>query len=255
MKYQSALICSLLITGLSTPSQMIATHNRQELSTNINSYYLPDTHKLKPILDSIFTKKSILKCKKSFIEAGFKTISLRWRGSLRVAKHPLVKGYLFKMYLRSETPFSLSNCNQRLVQRCKSATIVRKIIERHQIQHFTVPEKWLYKVNISSGKLAYVLLVQDMRLASKSKCKKAWSNKINRRSLRELYTIFRSGYGSLALLENIPYTKDRNFSFVDVEFSPREFKLNRINRYLSPKLRPVWKKIILHKKVVREAHA
>lgn len=238
------MICSLVLTF----KLILGTDNLEasveKKTIPANQYLLPENHKLKPILDSIFTSCSVIKNPSNFKAAGFKTISLRRRGFLRIANHPLVKGYVFKVYLTHETNYSLDSCNARFTQRCKSARAVRQIIKQYNLNRFSVPTKWLYNIQLPDSRTAYVLIARDMHLLSRAQCRRAWRKKMNRIGLKQLYTVFHAGYSSTKLASNIPYTRNKKFSFIDVETYQKKIDLTKVDNYLSPKLRPVWREIV-----------
>lgn len=210
----------------------------------VNQYLLPENHKLKSILHSIFTDYRVIKNPANFRAAGFRTISLRPKGSLRIAKHPLVKGYLFKVYLTDETDYPLNQCNEKFILRCKNSRAVNRIIKQYHLNRFSVPPKWLYSIQLPSLHTAYVLIARDMQLVPRSRCMSAWREKMNKNGLKQLYTVFHAGYSSTQLASNIPYTKKKKFSFIDLETCQRQLDLTKVDRYLSHKLRPVWRKIV-----------
>jgi len=206
---------------------------------------LPENHPLKPTLDKIFANPKVLDNPKTFAKSGFKTIFLRSRGSLRVAKHPALKGYLFKLYLKSETKKKYPVYTERLARRAIEANRIRKFIQQRKIRRFTVPDKWIYVPPFAQGnKGVYVLVVQDAQLVSREKSASAWKEKITPSHLKELHALLKRGYGSIAVIQNIPYTKKKTFSFIDTEFPPRKFNLQRVGSRLDKNMRQQWQKLI-----------
>jgi len=216
----------------------------EQISYDPKLYLLPRTHPLQKVLKSI-ESDDILLNQKSLEAAGFR---LQYRGQqlhIRVARHSLAPGYLFKLYLASETE-DREAAIHKLIQRCVSARKLRKLIKLHKIQHFTAPRKWLYRLRRSKKvkDLPYILIVEDMQLVDRASCSRAWRTKITKSHLQELYVLLNVGYGSTALVKNIPYTKSGKFSFIDLEFPPRYFDLLRVNPYLSIKMAGLWNEMI-----------
>ncbi len=216
----------------------------------IQPYLLPLDHAMKPILDDIFYQSRAIESEEAFEKAGFKTISKY----MRVARHPLLKGYLLKVFLDSE--HRLNQVKRpgwlRLVDRCEGAMNIRLLIDKEKIQHFVVPDKKIYPLPIEpfpilpSGKeqqLA-VLLVDDMELVPHEQCREAWKNKITHDHLRELYLIISHGYASTYLAANIAYTKKGKFACIDTEFPQRKLNFEKVRHYLSEEMCEYWDALV-----------
>lgn len=213
-----------------------------EKGLNPKPYELPGRSPLRKTLNAIFNDPNCMKNENAFKKAGFKTLFFRKKGSLRVASHPDLKGYLFKLYLEDEVGSWMPERQNRLTQRCVSAAQIRKRIKKEKMKFFTVPDKWLYKV---PKRNYYVLVVQDMKLTSRKKSEKAWKKKITVEHLHELYHILNDGYASLAITQNIAYTKKGTFACIDTEFGKRKFDMSRIMNKLSPSIRWTWDSILM----------
>ena len=260
------LLSILLIQGLISESlhakKMDSSYLESSMTLEINEevkgrvhdltpYLLPRDHYLRSILDTIFSNPAALKNKKSFSRARFTTIALRKKkGSLRVARHPSAPGYLFKLYLKNETEKSSDEVEQALIQRCVMAKRVGDLIRQQGIRHITVPEKWLYEVQgqTKSHERTFVLVVRDMQLFQYKGSVKAWKKVATEEHLHELYAILSRGHTSIALAQNIPYTKSNTFSCIDTEFAERNFRLTRAKRYFSKRMKKYWMKLIVDHK-------
>jgi hypothetical protein len=205
-------------------------------------FILPQGHSLRMELDQIFSAPDVIKNETELQKAGFKLFLSRTRGNLKIAKHRAAPGYLFKLYLEDEAGSSMPLYQRRLVQRCKSASMIREHIRNAKFRYFTVPDKWLYKVPNTH---LFVLVVQDMQLESEEKSRKAWKKKITPQHLQELFQLCNEGFTSVAVVQNIPYTKLGTFSCIDTEFPRRVLNLRRIRNYLSKDMRVVWYNILL----------
>lgn len=209
---------------------------------NPTPYLLPSHSPLHHILHKIFANPEVMKNEHTFTNAGFITLFLRSRGNLRIARHPKLKNYLFKLYLTEEAGLRMKSRQNALIRRCTVAAGLRRLIHEHKLRYITVPDKWLYEVANPAHphEKLFVLIVQDMRLVSREKSKAAWKTKVTRRHLRELYCVLRHGYASLAIDQNISYTKSKTFSCIDTEYLPRNFELEKVKKYFSKKMRRYW---------------
>src|SRR5205814_1763750 len=153
-----------------------------------------------------------------FQDAGFITLSIRNKppSALRVAKHPLAKGYLFKIYLESESPENSFKEQNALVQRCRGAEQVRNLIKKERLKYFTVADKWLYELPKAAltRRKTYVLIVKDMEILEYEQSKSTWLTKPTKKQLKELYLVLKKGYGSQAVITNVPATKYGTYAFI-----------------------------------------
>ena len=249
--FRRCLVCLLssLFCCLNLPLNALQNIHSCSYSLTIDPspFFLPSTHSLRPILDSIFSKNSVLQNEKTFSDAGFETICVKHSSGIRLAKHPLVKGYLFKIYLDSDIyhrgireSWSKQDC---LIQRCMGAAKIRSIIHASHIQHFSVPDKWLYATpsqESQSPKQSLILVETDMHVYNKKKSLKAWKTKVTKKHLEELLIIMKSGCGSGGLAINVPYTKSEKFSFIDTEYPERVFDLPQEKKFFSQEMQIYW---------------
>lgn len=222
----------------------------EEMRNAIQPYLLSLKHPMKPMLDEIFNQSRAIENEEAFENAGFDSISK----FMRVAKHPLLPGYLLKVFLDSE--HRLNQVKRpgwlRLVDRCEGAMFIRKLIKKEKIQHFVVPDKKIYPLppepipRLLPGKeqqLA-VLLVTDMDLAEHELSREAWKTKITPEHLEELYTIISHGYASTYLATNIAYTNNGKFACIDTEFPQRKLNFDKVRHYLSEEMCVYWDELV-----------
>lgn len=211
-------------------------------------YLLPNSHPLKPILDSIFSKQDVLKNEQTFSQAGFKTIMVKRTSGIRLAKHPRIPGHLFKLYLDSDLAYRYKDVMSKqdcLIQRCIGAQRIRDLITTFHLQHFTVPNKWLYSVfsTLEKGdknEKVFILLVTDMNILNTKQSKKAWKKNITKKHLEELFIIMKNGCGSGGLALNVPYTRSGTFAFIDTEYLNRTFDLPQEKKFFSKEMACYW---------------
>lgn len=225
-----------------------ATALSKKFKKRIKPYLLSTKHPYKALLDLIFSKSRAIQNEQTFAEAGFQTIFLPHASFIRVARHLAMPGVLFKVYLDSEHRLK----NERpgfewLIDRCEGAQNIRKLIAKEKIEHFVVPDKWLYLVpmDFDQAKQPLILMVTDMDLASYDEIVEAWKTKITQKHLDELYLILSHGYASAYLVANIPYTKNGKFACIDTEYVKRKINYKKVRPFLSEEMAIYWDKIVL----------
>ena len=130
---------TLLLISFSFPCQS------KDSFKKIAPYLLPAGHPMKAPLDAIFMDIHILDNADTFIQAGFIPIYYHAPSSFIVASHPTLPGYLVKAYLDSQEQLKDEQTGfDKLASRCKGAANVRNLIAKKKLQHFVVPDKWIY---------------------------------------------------------------------------------------------------------------
>lgn len=220
----------------------------------IAPYLLPLDHPMKPILDSIFSQSRVLESEKSLIDAGFEIIAGPMPLSfVIVARHFAIPGYVFKLYLDTE-----SRCRKQiphwiwLTRRCIGADEIRKMIKKNKINYFSVPDKWLYLLPVPPfssviNPQPVVLIETDMEPESYEVTAHMWKTAITPEHLDELYSILKKGYGGhgmVSLVGNVPYTKQGKFAFTDTEDPRANLKLSQVKKYLSKDMQHYWDELI-----------
>jgi hypothetical protein len=187
----------------------------------------------------------------TFRKAGFQTLVVKSRSFIRVARHPLVPGYLFKVVLDSELREKRDKPEWYwFLQRCKGAKQIRDVIEANDFKHFAVPRKWIYPLSKSPAppktkeytQKAVVLIVEDMDIVDDHANVQAWKHEITQEHLDELYVIIREAKGSSYRASNIPYTRRGVFAFIDTEYPHSTPDFKRIRKSLSPNMLSYWDK-------------
>jgi hypothetical protein len=218
----------------------------------IRPYLLPSDHPARAAMDQIFAKPGVIRNTKTVKAAGFTIFHSQKKSFIRVLKHPLLNGYLLKVYLDTERNVPKGSPGwKRLTMRCIVAEKIKSIIAKHKIQNFIVADKWVYPLPQKKGKRRtiqpVVLLVKDMQIYGTRGAKQAWK-KAGYRTARELFTIFHRGYGSAFLAGNLPYTRSGKFAFIDTEFGKRDIPMIHLQRYFSSKVRGYWQKLLYRSK-------
>lgn len=216
------------------------------IKKKIKPFLIPSNHPAKSALDTIFYSSRAIENENTLQDAGFITLFNQPYSFIRVAKHPTVPGYLFKIYLDSELRQKENKQGwEWLVHRCEGAENVRNLIKTKKMKRFSVPDKWIYPLPICKLVLQpIILLVTDMKLTSHEESIDAWKNKITREHLKELYCILSHGFASSHLIWNIPYSKSGKFACIDTEHPKRLPEYREVKQYLSTDMCAFWDKLV-----------
>lgn len=212
-------------------------------------YLLPLDHPTRKFLDSICLKTRVIKDKKTFDRAGFKVISHRPRSHILVASHRRMPGYLIKVVLDTELRDKRGTKSWRwFVRRCQGAEKIRSIIQERRMKHFVIADKWIYCLpyHPSPPNDSYhqrhlaILVVTDMHLVPEGENLDAWRHEITKDHLDELYEIISGGNGSSYRADNINYTYEGTFAFIDTEYPTTRPDFKSIRPFLNSKMRKYW---------------
>ncbi len=238
-----------------------ATYNEFETNPNISAearemmrpYLLPFDHPIRSKLDKLFKKGTVTKNAKNFLKSGFVMRHAQPRSFIRIAGHEDLEGYLIKLQLDDEVREKYDHpIWWWFTKRCEGARKIDKVIKENRITNFSVAQKWIYPLPVNrliSPKILeirkpVILVVQDMEVLSTEETLKAWRKKITPAHLDELYKIISIAGGRSYRPDNIPYTKNRNFAFVDTEYPDHPGTYKEVERALSSKLKPYWQTLI-----------
>lgn len=218
----------------------------------VRPYLIPANHPLKPTLDEIF-KTRVTASMESLTAAGFSTKDgERPRSYIVVASHPKLPGYLIKAHLDCQKKRKKHEDNWVwLARRVKGVNKIHKELKKEKITHFTAPKKWMYHLPIASLPIKegakrnnYILVVEDMNLVPFEENLNAWKNKITKQHLKELYKIMIHAKGSSYRADNIAYTKEGKFAFIDTEYPHKKPNFTLISPYLNHDMRMYWDKLV-----------
>lgn len=231
-------------------------HLTKEMRKKIKPYLLPHKHPAREFLDSLCLHGRVFLNPTTFEMAGFITLHTKPRSFIRVARHPLMPGYLFKVYLDSEK----RKKNEKegwewLVARCKGARQVRHAIKKQKSKFFQAPNKWLYPLPPESSPInsdeyirqPVILVVDDMDLIPEDENLHFWANHVQPHHLYELYAIISIARGSSYRPDNIWLSHNGKFSFIDTEYPKKKMDYWAIKPYLSPKMQVFWTNLVRRK--------
>lgn len=254
----SALVCvlgclspsSYSYTGAYYPNYQEHLHLDDMARALIAPHLIPFDHPMKPILDGIFSHSRATESETTLLKAGFEIVAKRPYSFAIIARHPAVPGYLFKLYLDSEGGTRKEQPNWKwLYQRCVGAKKIKEIIEKNNLRHFSVPDKWLYvlpqyPVSRELRPQPVVLIETYMELENEEVSRLAWKTLAKPKHLDELYIILKEGWGTVHLDPNVPYLKNGGFVFIDTEYPKRNHKLSMVKDYFSRDMKRYWDKLI-----------
>lgn len=216
----------------------------------MNFHLLPPSHPTRKVLESLFRCSSVIDDEAAFQEAGFETQVKRLRSLMRVATHPELPEYVFKVFFVNERQCEREKRRgwNGFSTRCKGAERIRRIIQERGILHFQVPRKWLFypphHPSCSPDDQPMILVAEYQDLLSRKENEHAWLNSITERHLDELCAIIDDAGGASYRPDNIPLTKQGRFSFIDTEHSSETRDYENISPYLAPQMGQYWSNLI-----------
>lgn len=229
------------------------SHIPESVMAKMKPYLISENHPMYATLNEIFTACRVTENQNSFEKAGFKILDIRPRSHIYVARHSKLPGYLVKANLDNDLHVKQHTQSwEWFVLRCIGAEKIKSIIHQFNIVHFKVAKKWIYPLPSTplppnddqhTQHLA-ILLVTDMKLTSVKQNLHAWSNVITEEHLDELYTILSRAKGSSYRPDNIAYTREGTFAFIDTEYPTRGPDYGSIRNHLNSKMLRYWDKIV-----------
>lgn len=215
----------------------------KSMREKMTKHLLPRNHKISPIMDALFGGARVTKNEETLLAAGFEITHRQQSSHVILAKHAALPGYIFKIYLDSETKRKKGKPGWYwLTNRCIGVKKIKRLIQKKRLKYFVTPSKWLYPLPYFSkeDKQPVLLVVTDMQLASCGENIWAWKNLVTPEILDELYEILSHGYASNFLTGNIPYTKSGKFALIDTEHPKRTINLVKVKNYLSEEMQHYW---------------
>lgn len=216
----------------------------------MSSHLLPSDHSPGILLQNLFDRFNAINNEAAFLEAGFKILAKKERSLMRVATHPTLPGYVFKVFFVEEQDRKREKeCGwKRFTIRCNQAERIRWVIEQHGIQHFKVPRKWLFHTLPHSVCIAddqpTVLIAEFQDLLPSDENERAWRHSVTEGHLHELYAILEGAGGVSSRPDNIALTRQGRFAFIDTEYSRYFHDYESIAPYLSRQMRQYWSNLV-----------
>ena len=216
----------------------------------MSSYLLPSDHLAGMLLQKLFHHSDAIDNEAAFLEAGFKIRSKKERSLMRVATHPALAGYVFKVFFVEEQGRVREKpCGWKsFTVRCKQAKLIRRVIDEQGFRHFRVPRKWLFCAPphpaCSPDDQPAILVAEFQDLLPSDENERAWRHSLTEDHLHELYVILELAGGVSSRPDNIALTRQGRFAFIDTEHSQYFHDYESIAPYLSRQKRQHWSNLV-----------
>lgn len=211
-------------------------------------YLLPRHHPLAPILEQLFMSRVTLD-RESLVAAGFHVMASQPRSLIQVVTHPLLPRYVIKLYFDTTLGVKWGIPGWKwFIYRCRGARKVKRVIERHHLKYFVVPDKWIYPLPAPVGvpndpiyDFKHTILIADeMPLVPKAENKRLWKEAITEEHLVELMTILSYASSIRSRPDNMHFLPDGRIALIDTEYANKSPDFLSIRAYLSPKMLAFW---------------
>lgn len=224
-----------------------------DIPEKIKPYIIDSHHPAKIFLDSLMYQERLVKSKDALKAAGFKNVKPREHTRVIVTEHPLLPGYLLKLYLDPQQFHKQRPDWETWYARIRGAELLRDEIAVNGWENwFRVPNKWIYQLpevpaaeDLNMAK-NYILVVEKLDIHKGRNNLDRWhSDNLSERQLKAFfYLITRLGLWDCAKPENSPFCKDGKIAFIDTEsWGEWPVEYEKLTRALSMGLRGFWKNL------------
>jgi hypothetical protein len=202
------------------------------------------------LLQKLFRCPNAIDHEAAFLEAGFKIRSKKPRSLMRIATHPALPGYIFKVFFVEEQGREREKpCGWKsFTVRCDQAERIRWVIHKQAFRHFRVPRKWLFHTprhpSCSPDDQPAILVAEFADLVARDDNERAWRHSATESHLDELYAVLEGAGGVSSRPDNIAMTRQGWFAFIDTEYPPDLHDYESIAPYLSRQMRHYWSSLI-----------
>lgn len=219
-----------------------------EVLEKIKPYLLPSNYYTADVLEKIFSIKGVLSSVETLEKAGFEFIIHRQGRGLLVVRHPLLKGYLLKIYLDIETHSEWV----RWARRVRGARFMQAVLDENKkfSKYFKVPKKWIYilpKKKRGKGDFPResILLIEDMKIVDKQTTRELYKVLWSYDGLEALYVMIKKCGFSDGHIDNLPFSTDHRIAFVDTEYTNKSsVHFEWLTKWFSASKQRYWEALI-----------
>jgi len=248
----------LAFTFLTAPLAAWLLEPTEEAKEMVAPYIIPEDHPAKPVLDEIFSVRAS-ETLSTLRQAGFTQINLRKRG-LVVAQHPLLPGYIIKVYCdytgHSYNQFTKSYQMQdehlEFVGRIEKRNLIARIIEKYGFEEFLLPKKWIYPIpteinparNHAKVKKFYLLIAEKIDILDPFETREIWKQ-VDQDYVYKFFLVYRDARLQDVGWANQCFTPSGRLAFIDTKDWPEEtFKPLRFPHFLPHEHKLYWNQLI-----------
>jgi len=178
-------------------------------------------------LRGLFRDSDMFDSPRRWAAAGFKILNRS--GKIMVARHPAVRGLLFKRYAGEiSQKEQLTNFERRL----EGARRLRTLVDRLGLTRIIVPHKWI--VELPTHRRSHVLIVERLEILGDLQTSAAY-RRIEPDTLTQLCCVLFHFRGMDSNTKNLPFTEDGRIALVDTEHWDRHSRkpyLHHIGKHL-----------------------
>lgn len=195
-------------------------------------------------LKGLFRDAAMFTSRRAWGAAGFHVFDRANNGKIMVALHPSVPGLLFKKYA---SDMGLKDQLKNYERRVEGAKRLRDFVSKKRLSHVAIPRKWILELPraFSRKEPSHVLVVEQLDLLGEDQTK-AFYQRIDPDTLKELCVVLFHFRGMDSNAKNIPFVSDGRIAFIDTEHWDRgssKSYLHQVGSYLTTERRALAKKI------------
>jgi len=195
-------------------------------------------------VEALFRDGDMFESREAWSAAGFALIERSSDGKIMVARHPAVRGLLFKKYANT---VGLSDQRENYASRVEGSRRLRSFVDAHHLSRVVVPRKWLLDLprRFSRKATAHVLVVEQLDLRSDAQTKEAYRD-IEPAVLADLCVVLYHFRGMDSIAKNLPFVADGRIGLVDTEHWDRSSSkpyLHHVGGHMSSARRSLAEKI------------
>lgn len=228
---------------------------QQSNKDRLHEYDLPSDHLVRKKLDHLFESKDrVISDEALLANAVFEVMpKIKVTQQVTLATHPLIEGFIFKIYIDSQFLISDYPCFTR---RIEGAKLIKNLIKKHHYSHlFRVPNKWLYKLPNSpppkwvvfDNVKSHILVIERLDTLSLKENTLKWYQMNSKELLDSILQIAIEAKALILSQNNLLWCKDGTLAIIDTEsVNMEKIPFSTLDNALNPTMKKYWKKITTH---------